>query len=262
MKKIKELIEIIAQLRHPETGCPWDRKQNSASLVPNFIEEVYEAVEAIEDEDSAGLCEELGDVLLHVIFQIQLAAEQGKFTMDDVLSQIIDKLIRRHPHIFGDKEVSGEAEVKYNWEKIKLTEKKANRQSVLEGVPRSMPALIQAHRIQEKAAHVGFDWDDTAPVFDKIQEEIQEVKDELDKFHSGQIHALEEEIGDLYFAVVNLSRKLHIDGESALRKSTQKFKDRFMRLESLCKEQNISMNEVGLEKLDELWEFIKKNTTK
>ena len=267
MTAFENLVHIIKTLRHPETGCPWDKKQTSASLIPNFIEEVYEAVEAIEDKNYNDLCEELGDVMLHIIFQIQLAEEQNKFTLDDVMQKICDKLITRHPHIFGDLKVKDEAEVKQNWELIKLSEKKKSRKSVLDGIPKNMPALIQASRIQEKAAHIGFDWDTYEPVLDKIYEEIEEVKAEIAISLHGKgsipnseflTPNLEMELGDLFFAVVNLSRKLKIDSESALRKSNQKFKDRFQKLESLCEKENINMNEVGLEKLDELWEFIKK----
>jgi MazG family protein len=272
MKSFQDLENIIKHLRHPDTGCPWDKKQTAKTLIPNFIEEVYEAVEAIEDNDYSDLCEELGDILLHVIFQVQLAEEKQEFTMDDVLTRIVDKLVRRHPHVFKENhEINfplpplnkGESaeEVKQNWEKIKLTEKKESRRSVLEGVPKNLPALIQAQRIQEKAAHVGFDWDSVTPVFDKINEEIEEVKAEIVKCSETlpPSASLEMEVGDLLFAIVNLSRKLNIDSESALRISNQKFKDRFQKLEKLCVEKGINMNEVGLEKLDELWEIIKKS---
>ena len=255
MTKFDRLIEIIETLRHPETGCPWDMRQTSTSLIPNFIEEVYEAVEAIEEADDEALCEELGDILLHVIFQIKLAEERKAFTVDKVLSKICDKLVNRHPHIFSDTVVKDEHQVKQNWEKIKLKEKKEHRQSVLDGVPKNMPALIQSQRIQEKAGHIGFDWDDTAPIYDKIIEEINEVKEAIATSTKTEIQM---EIGDLLFACVNLARKLEIDAETALRSSTEKFKTRFQQLEKVCNEQQINMSEAGLEKLDELWEYIKK----
>lgn len=255
MPLFKELEQIVEKLRHPENGCPWDKKQTSASLIPNFIEEVYEAVEAIENNNYPHLCEELGDILLHIMLQVKIAEEQDNFTLNDVIKNINEKLIRRHPHIFSDLEVNNEEQVKLNWEKIKLEEKKHSRQSVIEGVPKNLPALIQAQRIQEKAASVGFDWPSYEPVFDKINEEIDEVKAEI---QSENMSKLEDEIGDLLFAVVNLSRKLKIDSESALRKSTEKFKDRFKKVEILSQESNINMSQANLETLDELWETVKK----
>jgi MazG family protein len=234
-----------------------------------MIEEIYEAVEAIESQNHDNLCEELGDILLHVVFQVQLATEQKHFTLVDVLNRINDKLVRRHPHVFGELVTTidnpNAEQVKQNWELIKLSEKNNTRKSVLGGVPLSMPALIVAHRMQEKAAHVGFDWPDIEPVFEKIHEEIAEVKNELGDRGQGigdseqKKASLELEIGDLLFSVVNLARKLNIDSESALRRANDKFKNRFQRLEQLCIVENINMSEVGLQKLDELWDLIKKD---
>ncbi|MCL1826837.1 MAG: nucleoside triphosphate pyrophosphohydrolase [Candidatus Cloacimonetes bacterium] len=267
MNKIEDLEKILRQLRDPEKGCPWDKKQTSLSLIPNFIEEVYEAVEAIEDSDDTHLCEELGDILLHIIFQTHIAEDSGKFDLSDVIGKVVQKLIRRHPHIFPPDEPTENlvsldpesqisvSDVKLNWENIKLAEKKDSRVSVLEGVPRNLPALIQAHRIQEKAAAIGFDWDSIEPVFDKINEEIEEVKAEI---KSGDRAALVDEVGDLFFAVVNLSRMLKVDAETALRQSNEKFKKRFMIVEQLALQKGIVMSEVGLEVLDELWEIAKK----
>jgi MazG family protein len=267
-----KLVEIITKLRDPVAGCPWDIKQTSASLIPNMIEEIYEAVEAIENQNHVNLCEELGDILLHVVFQVQLATEQKHFNMNDVLNRVNEKLVRRHPHVFGESTINNPnaEQVKQNWELIKLAEKDSTRESVLGGVPLSMPALIVAHRMQEKAAHVGFDWPDIEPVFEKIYEEISEVRDEIARsvaVPSDTIYAnnelqkanLELEIGDLLFSVVNLARKLNIDSETALRRANDKFKNRFQKLELLTIEKNINMSEVGLEKLDELWELIKKD---
>jgi len=263
MSNFEKLTNIIHQLRDPNTGCPWDIKQTPQSLIPNIIEEVYEAVEAIEDNDSTHLCEELGDILLHIIFQAEIATEKGDFTIDDVIDAICDKLISRHPHIFAKEnyETYTPQMVKQNWERLKQKEKKYTRESVLDGIPKSMPALIVAHRMQEKVAHVGFDWDTYHPTIDKIFEEVAEVKAEIAKLESGENDKqhLQEEIGDMFFACVNLSRKLNIDAESALRQSNEKFKARFAKVEQLCKEQNINMLEVGIEKLDEIWEYIKKN---
>jgi len=260
MSTFNDLLTIVKQLRDPATGCPWDIAQTSSSLIPNMIEEIYEVVEAIEENNPTGLCEELGDSLLHLVFQAQLAEEAHQFTIHEVLAAICQKLITRHPHVFTDTStttLTPEA-VKQNWETIKQHEKKYTRKSVLEGIPKNMPALIQAHRVQEKAANVGFDWDTYHPTIDKINEELQEVKDEITKQENNQSHKLAEEIGDLFFTCVNLSRKLGIDAETALRASTQKFTDRFAKVEQLCKEQNINMHNVGIEKLDELWELVKK----
>ena len=270
MSHFLELKNIVEKLRHPETGCPWDKKQTSKSLLPNFIEEVYEAVEAIEDGDDKLLIEELGDILLHIMLQINIAEEKNAFTLDDVLININEKLIRRHPHIFSDisdnsnllKKPKTADAVKINWERIKLKEKKAERDSVLDGIPRNLPALIQAQRIQEKAAAVGFDWETIEPVLEKIMEEIDEVKAEIEKLHvdndiKQNTDDIEMEIGDLFFAVVNLARKLKIDSETALRKSNEKFKTRFKKIEKLCEENQLDMKEMDLEALDELWEKAK-----
>ena len=272
MPPIKELEDIVEKLRHPEYGCPWDRNQTSASLIPNFIEEVYEAVEAIENNDYPHLCEELGDILLHIMLQVKIAEENNHFTLDEVIKAINTKLVRRHPHIFPKEEncntdilpISAE-QVKINWEKIKLEEKKHSRDSVLEGVPKSLPALIQAQRIQEKAASTGFDWRVTdnnnmveisEPIFNKIEEEIEELKTEIKQ---NKLKEIEEEIGDLFFSVVNLSRKLKIDSESSLRNSTEKFKKRFKKVEQICREKNINMSDTDMDTLDDIWETAKKD---
>ena len=253
-----QLQEIVEKLRDPKTGCPWDRAQTPASLVPNFIEEIYEAVEAIEQNDNKLLVEELGDILLHILMQIEIAEESNNFTFDDVISNLKNKLIRRHPHIFTenfDKNKTSTSDLaRTNWEKIKQIEKINERESILDGVPKNMPALIQAHRVQEKAASIGFDWDSTEPIIDKIAEEAAEV---LAEINNDTPEKLLLEIGDLFFSVVNLSRKLKIDSETALRKSTEKFKDRFKKLERLAKERGINIAEADLATLDELWDVVK-----
>ncbi|MDD4156334.1 MAG: nucleoside triphosphate pyrophosphohydrolase [Candidatus Cloacimonetes bacterium] len=267
MSSINELEKIVERLRDPKDGCPWDRKQTSASLIPNFIEEVYEAVEAIENNDYPHLCEELGDILLHIMLQVKIAEEAKHFNLEEVIKAINSKLIRRHPHVF-DNEFKNDTiqseQVKINWEKIKLEEKKHSRKSVLEGVPKNLPALIQAQRIQEKAASTGFDWktktdsltDISTPIFDKIYEEINELKDEIEQNHQTKI---EDELGDLLFSVVNLSRKLKIDAESSLRKSTEKFKNRFKKVEQICQKNNINISDTDMDTLDDIWETIKKD---
>ena len=223
MKEFDKLADILARLRDPVSGCPWDIKQTPQSLVPNFIEELYEAVEAIEDGDDADLTEELGDLMLHILFQAQIATEEGRFTIADVLNSICDKLVRRHPHVFGNAELHDAEAVKMNWERIKKMEK-THRKSVLEGIPRALPGLIYAQRTQEKAASVGFDWPDITPVLAKLDEEEQELHAALE---SGDANNIREEVGDLLFTLVNLARKLHIDAESALKETTRKFSRRF-----------------------------------
>ena len=253
MKAFKKLIQIVDDLRDETKGCPWDKKQTSKSLVPNFIEELYEVIEAIEDEDDDALREELGDLMLHLVFQVQIAQEEDKFGMEDVLKAINDKLIRRHPHIFGDEDVDTADAVKMNWELIKKKEKK-DRKSILDGVPRSMPALIQAWRLQEKAASVGFDWPELPPVCDKIEEEHGELMAAL---KSGEKAAIEEELGDLIFSIVNLARKLDIDAEAALKATNRKFYDRFQYIEAQYKDSDI--NEADLDELDSHWKKAKEH---
>lgn len=248
MKEFGKLIEIVAALRDKDKGCPWDAKQTSESLVPNFIEELYEAVEAIEDADDKALCEELGDLLLHITFQAQIASEEGKFSMEDVLKAINSKLVRRHPHIFAEGEAKDAEEVKMNWERIKMQEKK-ERKSVLDGVPKTMPALIQSWRLQEKAASVGFCWDDYSPILAKIEEEYGELREALEK--EGQERVIEE-LGDLLFSVVNLAYKLGIDAEAALKATNRKFYNRFRYVEEQYSDGEIE--EASLEELDSHWE--------
>ena len=253
MKAFEKLMQIVSDLRDETNGCPWDRKQTPKSLVPNFIEELYEVIEAIEDEDDEAMREELGDLMLHLVFQVQIAQEQGKFGMEDVLDAINNKLVRRHPHIFGDERVDTAEAVKLNWELIKKKEKK-DRKSVLDGIPRSMPALIQAWRLQEKAASVGFDWQELPPVCDKIQEEHTELMEAL---KSGVKADIEEELGDLIFSIVNLARKLDIDAEVALKATNRKFYDRFQYIEAQYKDTDI--NEADLDELDSHWKKAKEH---
>lgn len=251
MHNFQELVDIVAALRDKESGCPWDIKQTKESLVPNFIEELYEAVEAIEEKDADSLQEELGDLLLHIVFQAQIAREEGSFNIADVLQSICDKLVRRHPHVFGDIDIRDAEGVKMNWERIKKKEK-TERESVLDGVPRALPALIQAHRIQEKAASVGFDWPDLKPVLAKIEEEHEEL---LEALTSRDEDAITEELGDYIFSIVNLSRKLGIDAEAALKQTNRKFYRRFRHVEAQYNEDDI--HEASLEELDAHWESAK-----
>ncbi|MDZ4121764.1 MAG: nucleoside triphosphate pyrophosphohydrolase [Candidatus Cloacimonadaceae bacterium] len=254
MIEFQKLVDIVSQLRDPLCGCPWDQKQTPRSLVPNFIEELYEAVEAIEDGDPAALMEELGDLMLHIVFQAQIANEQGDFSISEVLHSIAEKLIRRHPHVFQDLRLDDAEAVKMNWERLKKAEKK-ERISVLEGIPRSLPALIYAQRTQEKAASVGFDWQDLRPIWDKLKEEEMELREALQKNDGAMIH---EEIGDMLFTIVNLARKLHIDAEAALKETTRKFSGRFNFIEEHYLQSGKDIHEASLEELDSIWDLAKK----
>ncbi len=253
MEEFDKLVKIVADLRDPEKGCPWDKKQTHTSLVPNFIEELYESLEAIEEDDMPDLREELGDLLLHIVMQSRIAEEDGDFEISDVLKGINDKIVRRHPHIFGTEKAESVAEVKLNWEQIKLKEKQY-RKSALEGVPRAMPKLIVAQRMQEKAAAVGFDWNNHIQVFEKLDEEIAELKEAIAE---GKQIAIEEEIGDVIFTVVNLSRKLGIDAETALSGTNRKFEKRFRKVEEIYKNNKAEMHNSSIEQLDEVWKIVK-----
>jgi tetrapyrrole methylase family protein/MazG family protein len=250
MQSFDKLVEIIDRLRDPVSGCPWDVKQTPQSLVPNFIEELFEAVEAIEEEDYNSLNEELGDLMLHIVFQCQIAKEDKRFDIDSVLHNINSKLVRRHPHVFGDLDETDADSVKMNWERIKKAEKK-DRISVLEGIPRALPGLIFAQRTQEKAASVGFDWQDHLPVLDKLQEEITELDEALE---SGDQNHIREEVGDLLFTIVNLARKLHIDAEAAVKETTRKFTKRFQYIEEHYRNRGEDIHAASLEELDTIWE--------
>ena len=253
MNSFDKLVQVVAALRDKDKGCPWDIKQTRESLVPNFIEELYEAVEAIEDKDNDSLREELGDLLLHIVFQAQISNEAGLWNMDNVLQQINHKLVSRHPHVFGDLQLDDADAVKMNWERIKKQEK-TERLSVLDGIPRNLPALIQAQRTQEKAASVGFDWPDILPIMDKLDEEREELDAAL---ASGEEDLIREEIGDLLFTLVNLCRKLHIDSEAALKECTRKFTRRFHSIEAHYRESGEDIHEASLEELDHHWEKAK-----
>ncbi len=254
MNNFDKLVSVVAALRKPGEGCPWDLKQTRESLVPNFIEELYEAVEAIEDKDNDSLKEELGDLLLHIVFQAQISSEQGLWDMEAVLAEINAKLIRRHPHVFGDLNLNDADAVKMNWERIKKKEK-TERKSVLDGIPRSLPALISAQRTQEKAASVGFDWPDLKPILAKLDEEREELAEALATEDPELIY---EELGDLIFTLVNLARKLSIDAEAALKDCTKKFCRRFHSIEDHYKTSGADIHEASLEELDSHWEKAKK----
>lgn len=255
-----ELVTIMNKLRRPG-GCPWDREQTMESLRKYIIEEAYELVEAISDGKIKDIIEESGDLLLQPVFISEIAQEAGLFSIDDVITSINEKLIRRHPHVFGDISVKDSEGVVKNWEKIKRSEKSQEGNntgfsSVLSGVPDQIPALLKSLRIQEKAANVGFDWpkNDTLSVLDKIEEEIQELRAEIIEKDYVKI---EEELGDLFFALVNLSRHLDVDPEIALHKASSKFVHRFNQIEKMIENQQKSWDDYTLDELDEMWNIAK-----
>lgn len=248
---IKDLEDIVRLLRAPG-GCPWDREQTHASIRRNFLEEAYEAVEAIDEEDSDHLKEELGDVLLQVFLHARMEEEAGRFSLDDVADGICKKLIYRHPHVFGDVAVSGTDEVLTNWEALKRTEKHQETYTdTLEAVARSLPALWRAEKVQKKAKKAGFDWDDAQGALDKLSEEVEELKAAV-----AQGTNIEEELGDLLFAAVNVSRFVKVDTEDALNAATDKFIRRFAQVEALAGDK--PMPEMTLEELDKLWDEAKR----
>lgn len=252
----------MKRLRDPETGCPWDREQTLSSLKPCVLEEAYELLAAMDNpDDKANHIEELGDVLLQVMFQSVMAEQEGRFTFDDVANAISDKLVRRHPHVFGSVDAKDSATVLRNWEQIKQMEhKKESRHSALDGVPSALPALIKAQRTQEKAARVGFDWKDAQGPLEKIEEELNELKAEIASRRSdspADSDSVKNELGDLLFSVCNLARHLKVDSESALEGSTAKFARRFRAVESAVKAQERELKEMSLAEMDAIWDEVK-----
>jgi tetrapyrrole methylase family protein / MazG family protein len=247
--------EIIAHLRAPVDGCPWDKEQTHLSLRKHLLEESYETLAAMDVEDPAMMCEEFGDLLLQILLNAQIASETGEFTMAAVLQGIYAKIVRRHPHVFGEVQVDGVGDVLSNWEKIKAGERKqqgAVEKGVLDGLPAALPALIQAQEFQDRAARVGFDWPEIDGVLDKVREEIDEVR------AAGSPEELTDELGDLFFALVNLARWKKIDAEAALRGASIKFKGRFKYVENRAHAMQYSMQEMSLQQLDELWNEAKR----
>lgn len=257
--KIDELLKVMEKLRDPASGCPWDLKQTYSTIVPYTIEEAYEVAEAIENKDYDELKLELGDLLFQVVFYAQLAREEKRFNFSDVVTAIVKKMIRRHPHVFSDTVYKDDAEFAKAWEQSKREEKTQNGQQVssyLDGVVKSLPALKVAQKMQKKAARAGFDWQSTTPVYEKIQEEISEVREaEALSEHS----KIEDEIGDLLFSVVNLSRHLKVDAEEALRKASNKFERRFKQVEAASGESGRQLDHYQEQELIELWEQVKRS---
>ena len=250
-KQFIKLLDIVEKLRGPD-GCPWDKEQTHESLLPYFLEEAYEVIESVDEKDWGTLKEELGDVMLHLALQGQISEEEGRFSLVDSLENVNKKLIKRHPHVFGDGKANASFEAKKNWEFIKHKEKK--RKSRLDGVPPALPALTRAHRLQQKAAYAGFDWDDINKVWEKLYEEIDELK-QAQKLND-QIN-IQEEIGDVLFSVANLARHMEFDSEDMLRKANAKFIKRFKALETELAKKGKDIGEVTLSEMDEIWGKIK-----
>jgi len=253
LEAIGRLLDIMDELR---VKCPWDREQTFDSIRNNTIEETYELSDAILKKDMVHIKKELGDLLLHIVFYSRMGSENGDFDIRDVADAISEKLIFRHPHVFGNTDVKNNPEtVKKNWEELKIKE---GNHSVLGGVPEALPALIKANRIQEKARAVGFDWDERSQVWDKVQEEILELKDEIERLDSDKI---ENEFGDLFFSLVNAARLYHIDPETALERTNRKFIHRFNYLESRTLKQGRKLRDMTLEEMNEIWEQAKQSDT-
>ena len=258
---MEKLATIMAKLRSDQ-GCPWDREQNHQSLKPCVIEETYEVVEAIDSGRPDKLCEELGDLLLQIVFHAQLAEEAGQFKLEDVIDGIIEKLIRRHPHVFGDVKVTSVSGVIENWDRIKKSEAPGERKSVLDGVPKDLPALMKAEKLQSKAAKVGFDWGNLEGPLNKVKEELEEFEELIQPGktplpHSPQWDRLEEEFGDILFALVNVGRFMKINPEMALLKTNQKFVERFQYIENQASKAGKKLTEMTLDEMDLLWEEAK-----
>lgn len=253
LNSFARLQEILDELREK---CPWDKKQTIHTLRQLTIEESYELADAISSDDWNGIKEELGDMLLHILFYAKIATEQNKFTIQDVIEANREKLIHRHPHIYGDVKVTDEEEVKRNWENLKLKE---GKKSILSGVPRSLPPLVQAMRIQEKAKQVGFEWDNKEQVWEKVIEEANELKEEVRLMDTGEGEQkkMEEELGDLLFSVVNYARFLNIDPDQALARTNKKFMQRFQSMEDVVGGQGKKMTDLNLQEMDAIWNTVK-----
>jgi len=267
--KFEKLVEIMSTLRGP-SGCPWDKEQTFDTLKPMMVEETYEVLEAIDNKDFEHLSEELGDVLLHVVFQAQMGKEAAKFDIDSVIDGICAKLIRRHPHVFAGETAGSADDVLKNWDVIKAAEKEEKAQkvqkvrggapakeSILDGIPGKLPALHEAHQISSRVARVGFDWPGMDGVFKKLQEEVHELHEAI---AGKQQDEIEDEVGDLLFVIVNIARKLKLDSESALKRANRKFKTRFQHMEARLASSGKSLDETSLEEMENLWDRAKQET--
>jgi MazG family protein len=251
IEEFSKLLDIIDELR---VKCPWDKKQTNESLRKLTIEETYELAEAISSGNDDGIKNELGDLMLHIVFYARIGKEKGLFSMSDVLNGINNKLIYRHPHVFGDVKVSGASQVEENWEQLKIKEHNGYK-PVLSGVPASLPAIVKANRIQEKVRGVGFDWEKREQIWDKVAEEISELKEEVENFNT---EAIEAELGDVMFSLINASRLYGIDPEAALEKTNRKFIKRFNYLENETLKKGISLHDMSLDEMNVIWEEAKK----
>ena len=243
------LVNIMEELREK---CPWDKKQTIQTLRQLTIEETYELADAITDNDWKGIKEELGDILLHIVFYAKIGAEQNQFTLDEAINGVCDKLIARHPHIYADVKVKDDDDVKKNWEKLKLKE---GKNSVLSGVPKSLPSMVKAMRLQEKAKQVGFEWDTKEQVWEKVEEEKKEL---FEAIESGDINKMEDELGDVFFSLVNFARFLQVDADNALERTNKKFINRFTRMEAEALKDGKHLHEMSLEEMDGIWNRIKR----
>ncbi len=262
---LDDLLYLMERLRTPETGCPWDQAQTYETLVKYTIEETFEVIDAICTDDMENLCEELGDLLLQIVFYAQIAKEADHFYWEDIIHVLVEKMIRRHPHVFPNGNLKGfipvnekpcTEKIKDNWQRIKNQEKNKDLQtkSILSDIPKDLPALQTAYKLQKKAAKVGFDWTTLTPVIEKLKEETEELEQAIE---TGKHVQIEEELGDLMFSLVNLSRHLSLDPEVALRKSSSKFKQRFQFIEQACRDANLNISEQPLEFLEEKWQSAK-----
>jgi tetrapyrrole methylase family protein/MazG family protein len=253
MNNFQKLVDIMTLLRSKD-GCPWDKVQTSESIKPYLIEETYEVIEAIDEKDPVKMKEELGDLLLQVVFHAQIAKDRGEFDINDVIDKISDKMVSRHPHVFGDAKFETPEEVTKQWQDRKREEGKL-KDSALEGVPKELPSLLRAHRLQSRAAKVGFDWAKVEDVFGKLDEELEEFKEALEKKDKKE---MEDELGDIFFVLVNISRFVGVNAEEALRKTISKFISRFRYIEMTAADEGRQLSDMTLEEMDALWNEAKK----
>src|SRR5205085_2598412 len=252
-RSFEDLVSLMTRLRGPD-GCPWDRKQTLPDLKPYVIEEAYEVVDAIDRDDRASVAEEVGDMMLEAVFIAEVTREEGSFDIYDAITAVHDKLVRRHPHVFGDVQANDAEEVLVNWEKLKNEERKSENKSLMAGVPQSLPALLKASRLTEKAARVGFDWRRTEDVFSKLDEEIAELHEAIDSGDETKVH---DEVGDLLFTIANIARKLNVNAEEALQSTNRKFRRRFESMEASVREGGRNLDQLTLEQMDQLWDDAK-----
>jgi tetrapyrrole methylase family protein/MazG family protein len=252
LASFSSLKNIVARLRSPQ-GCPWDRQQTHSSLRASLLQECYEVLEALDEENPQKLCQELGDLMMNILLHAQIAAEVGEFDISDVFRAINTKLIHRHPHVFGSRKVNGVREVLQNWEELKQEEPEA-ASSLLDGVPRQMPALASSQELQRRAASVGFDWEEVEGIIEKIAEESAELEEAISP------REREREFGDLIFVLANLARRWNIDSEAALRQANERFRRRFSYMEEMCRNRGVNLDSLSLEELDALWEEAKEHT--